>query len=150
MVRTLYLIAAGFVLTLLAACQPPAQLLVEKAYVQLSPVKDNPSALYFTVRGGPGDTVLRSITSPSVLRLEMHETVEDNGMAMMRPLGSVAVPTRGKVLFEPGGRHVMVWGLDNAARKAGKAGFVFTFSTGEQIAVDAVLNAFEPAGSAAN
>lgn len=148
MLRTFHLIAAGLMLALLAGCQPPAQLLVEKAYVQLSPVKDNPSVLYFTVRGGPQDTELRSVSSRSVLRVEMHETVEENGMSMMRPLDRAPVPSRGKVAFEPGGKHVMVWGVDPAAQKAGKAEFVFTFSTGEKIAADAVINAIKPAEGA--
>lgn len=150
MLRTLYLIAAGLMLALLAGCQPPAQLLVEKAYIQLSPVKDSPSVLYFTIRGGPQDTVLRSVSSPSILRLEMHETVEANGMSMMRPITAVAVPKRGKVQFEPGGKHVMVWGVDTGAQKAGKAEFVFSFSTGEKIAADAVIKAIEPADGMAH
>lgn len=148
MLRTLYLVVAGMMLALLAGCQPPAQLLVEKAYVQLSPVKDSPSVLYFTVRGGPADTALLSITSPSILRLEMHETVEENGMSMMRPIKSVPVPTRGKVEFAPGGKHVMVWGIDNRARKLGEAEFVFTFSTGEKIIADAVITEIKPSGGA--
>lgn len=149
MIRMLCLAIAGLVLTLLAGCQPPAQLLVEKAVVQLSPVEGNPSVLYFTIRGGPQDTVLRSISSPSILRLEMHETVEENGMSMMRPISSVAVPTRGKVEFEPGGKHVMVWGVDQGARNRGTAEFFFSFSTGEKIAVTAAIKALQPAGQPA-
>ncbi|WP_202187963.1 copper chaperone PCu(A)C [Blastomonas sp. CCH5-A3] len=144
MLRIVTLMVTGLALALLAACQPPAQLLVEKAYVKLSPVEGSPSVLYFTIKGGPSDTVLRSITSPNILRLEMHETVEENGMSTMQPITAVAVPTRGKVEFEPGGKHVMVWGFDNASRKAGKATFLFSFSNGEKIEVDATLNAIKP------
>lgn len=144
MLRTIQLTIAGLALALLAACQPPAQLLVEKAVVQLSPVADSPSVLYFTVRGGPEDTALRSITSPSILRLEMHETVEENGMSMMKPISRVAIPTRGKVEFEPGGKHVMVWGVDPGAQKAGKATFFFSFSNGEKIEVDAQIKTIKP------
>ncbi|WP_017671043.1 copper chaperone PCu(A)C [Blastomonas sp. AAP53] len=144
MLRTVYMVVAGLALALLSACQPPAQLLVEKAYVKLSPVADNPSVLYFTVRGGPEDTDLRSITSPWILRLEMHETVEENGMSMMRPISAVEVPKRGTVEFAPGGKHVMIWGIDEAAKKAGKAEFVFAFGNGEKIAVDARIDAMKP------
>ncbi len=144
MLRTLTLIFTGLAMTLLAACQPPAQLLVEKAHVKLSPVEDSPSVLYFTIKGGPSDTVLRSISSPNILRLEMHETVEENGMSTMKPITAVAVPKRGEVEFEPGGKHVMVWGIDAGARKAGKATFLFSFSNGEKIEVDAALNAIKP------
>jgi hypothetical protein len=143
--RPLRLVVPGLMLAALAGCQPPAQLLVEKAHVQLSPVKDSPSVLYFTVRGGPEDTALRSVGSASVLRVEMHETVEENGMSMMRPLDSAPVPARGTVKFEPGGKHVMVWGVGTGAQKAGKAEFVFTFSNGEKIAADAVINTIKPA-----
>lgn len=149
MFRTLYLVVAGLALALLAGCQPPAQLLVEKAVVQLSPVEDSPSVLYFTIRGGPKDTVLRSISSPSILRLEMHETVEENGMSMMRPLASAPVPTRGKVVFEPGGKHVMVWGVDQGARDRGTADFIFSFSTGEKIQATAAIKTIQPAGQPA-
>ncbi|WP_446654057.1 copper chaperone PCu(A)C [Blastomonas sp.] len=144
MLRTLTLLFTGLAMALLAGCQPPAQLLVEKAELQLSPVADSPSVLYFTIRGGPSDTVLRSISSPNILRLEMHETVEENGMSMMKPITAVAVPSRGKVEFERGGKHVMVWGVDAAARKAGKATFLFSFSNGEKIEVDAALKALKP------
>jgi len=150
MLRTLFLVASGLFLALLSACQPPAQLLVEKAHVQLSPVEGSPSVLYFTIKGGPSDTVLRSISSPSILRLEMHETVEENGMSMMKPITAVAVPKRGTVKFEPGGKHVMVWGFDAASREKGSAEFVFSFSNGEKIAVDARLNAIKPGESMAH
>lgn len=148
MFRTLYLVVASLALAWLAGCQPPAQLLVEKAYVQLSPVKDSPSVLYFTIRGGPADTALRSISSPSIQRLAMHETVEENGMSMMRPLDKVPVPTRGEVEFAPGGKHVMVWGIDAAAQKRESAEFVFTFSTGEKIAATAAIRTIQPVGKA--
>lgn len=150
MPRLSFFMAASLATALLQGCQPPAQLLVEKAMIQLSPVKDSPSVLYFTVRGGPQDTVLRSVSSPSILRLAMHETVEDNGMSMMRPLTAVAVPARAKVMFEPGGKHVMIWGVDEGARKRGKAEFVFSFSTGEKIAADAVISEIAPAGAMAH
>lgn len=150
MLRTLYLVVTGLILSLLAGCQPPAQLLVEKAYIQLSPVEGSPSVLYFSMRGGPQDTALRSINSASIVRLEMHETVEENGMSMMRPITSVPVPSRAKVEFEPGGKHVMIWGIDAAARKKGSAQFTFSFSTGEKIAADAVISKIEPAGGMAH
>lgn len=148
MFRTLYLVVAGLALALLAGCQPPAQLLVEKAYIQLSPVEGSPSVLYFTVRGGPEDTELRSISSASILRLEMHETVEEDGMSMMRPMTAAEIPARGKVEFEPGGKHVMVWGVDPGARSRGNAEFVFTFANGDKIAATAAIRAIEPAGAA--
>lgn len=144
MLRTVYLVAIGLALALISACQPPAQLLVEKAVVKLSPVADSPSVLYFTVRGGPEDTDLRSITSPNILRLEMHETVEEDGMSMMKPISRVAVPARGKVEFEPGGKHVMVWGIDPGSQKAGKAQFFFSFANGEKIVVDAQIKKIQP------
>lgn len=122
-----------------AACQPPAQLLVEKAYVQVSPVEDRPSSGYFTVQGGPANVALMAVTARSAQRVEMHETVQKDGVSEMRPIDSVPVKIREKVAFAPGGKHLMLWGIDGSARAAGKIELVFIFSNGDRIAVDAPL-----------
>jgi len=64
--------------------------------------------VYFTVVN-PGDAdVLTRIESPSAERAEMHSTATVNGMMEMRPVESVDVPAGGRVVFEPGGLHVML------------------------------------------
>jgi periplasmic copper chaperone A len=82
------LLAAPFLAMAVAGCGPTPQLRVHDAVVKLSPVDSNPSAMYFTILGGPKDVYLMSVTSTSVLRTEMHESKMDakTGAMTMEPL----------------------------------------------------------------
>lgn len=134
--------------TLLASCQPPAQLRVENAYIQLSPLEERPSAGYFTVVGGAEPVSLRAVTASAALRTEMHETLMENGAMSMRPVTSVDVGKRERVAFEPGGKHLMLWGIDETARESGNLSLQFIFSNGERIVVNAPLRTVGDAAAA--
>ncbi len=123
---------------LLASCGPAEKLRVNDAVLFLSPVDTNPSVLYFTVRGGPQDVRLYSATSSSVIRTEMHESKVDpkTGAMTMGAIKQVAVPAKGTVKFERGGKHVMVWGVNLRARRLGEMETEFLFSNGDRILVD--------------
>ncbi len=122
-----------------ASCGQPPQLNVVDAVVKLSPVDNNPSALYFTVRGGERSVDLLRVTSPSVIRTEMHETVSDpkSGMLTMKAIDRIAIPAKGEVAFKRGGKHVMLFGVNRIARDLGKMEATFIFSDGSQILVTA-------------
>lgn len=137
--RTFTSLAAAVSLAMLAACEPAPQLKVKDALVKLSPVDSNPSALYFTVHGGPSDVQLINVNSPSVLRSEMHESGIDpkTGAMSMKQLDRVPVPAKGKVEFRQGGKHVMVWGVNLVARRLGVMETEFVFNNGDRILVKA-------------
>lgn len=136
---------AGLALTLLGGCDQardrlnPPELHVDQAYVRLAANPDQPSALYFTVKGGPRATRLVDIVTPSALRSEMHESVRENGMVAMRALGHVDIPAKGTVRFAPGGKHVMVWGVSQAAITAGRFPVTYVFQNGDNILFDAAI-----------
>jgi periplasmic copper chaperone A len=124
---------------LTTSCGRPPELNVVDAVVKLSPVDTSPSALYFTVRGGEQAVDLIRVSSPSVIRIEMHETASDpkTGMLTMKPIERVAIPAKGKVMFKRGGKHVMLYGVNSVARNVGKMDAIFIFSDGNQIKVTA-------------
>jgi periplasmic copper chaperone A len=126
---------------LLSSCGPTPQLKVKDVVLTLSPVDSNPSALHFTVYGGPKDVYLLSVTSPSVIRSQMHDVGVDakTGMVSMAPMDRVLIPAKGKVAFKRGGKHVMMWGVNLVPRRLGEMETEFLFNTGERIAVDAVV-----------
>ena len=132
-------VAAAISLTLLTACAPVPQLKVKDAMVKLSPVDSNPSALYFTVYGGPSDVQLINVNSPSVLRSEMHQSGIDpkTGAMSMAQMDRVVIPAKGKVQFRQGGKHVMVWGVNLVARRLGVMETEFIFNNGDRILVRA-------------
>ncbi|WP_162559111.1 copper chaperone PCu(A)C [Sphingorhabdus sp. EL138] len=146
MTKHLSIFFAGLAAVFLTSCGQGNVLLVKDVVVNLSPVEGNPSAGYATIEGGPEDVSLVSVTADDVMRMEMHETVEENGMAMMKTLGKVPVPAGETVKFEPGGKHLMIWGIGGGSVAQGSLRMIFIFSNDDRIQVDAVI---KQAGAAA-
>jgi copper(I)-binding protein len=138
-------------LILLAGCEQAKPTYVDGAYVQLNPNPDNPAAAYFTIHGGSQPLTLRAIETDSAVRLEMHESMSTNGMMEMKPLENVDVPAGATIKFAPGGKHVMLWQINQQAIAAGKMQFKMIFSNGDRLLVDAVIQGADgkPTGSAA-
>lgn len=152
--RAIFPAMALFSLASLAACGDPAPTYVDQAWIRVSPNADSPSAGYFTVHGGEAPVTLRGVLTDRAQRVEMHESLEQGGVMTMRPVESVEVPAKGTVAFAPGGKHIMLWGINPAAVEQGKMPLTFLFSNGDRIIVDAVVQkpreAAAPAGDAMN
>lgn len=113
-------LAAACAALLLSACQsasdtePPAAtgIAITDAWARATPAAANVGAAYFTLTNptAEADTLLW-VTSPVAARAELHRTLHENGMARMRPAGEVIVPAGQTVQAEPGGLHVMLYGL---------------------------------------
>lgn len=130
----------------LSGCQQPAQLRADKGYVRLPAVSGRPAVAYFTVHGGPKDTALLSVTSPVVIRAEMHESMTEGGMAAMRPLRSVPVPAGRAVAFAPGGRHVMFYDVRPTIKPGWTMTLLFTFANNQRVSLDVpVIGPGDPA-----
>ena len=56
------------------------------------------------------NVVITRVSSPEFAGVAMHETVIEDGVTRMRALESLTVPARGEVVFEHGGRHLMLRG----------------------------------------
>ncbi|MGN6374634.1 MAG: copper chaperone PCu(A)C [Sphingomonas sp.] len=121
----------------LASCGGPKQVEVDHAYVRLPVTPGRPAAAYFDVHGGPVDTQLISVESPEAARTQMHQSREINGLDTMLPLRQVEIPADKTVKFEPGGKHVMLFGLKPDLRTDSIVHLRFTFADGKQIDEDA-------------
>lgn len=119
-------------------------------YIQMGATPDRPAVGYFTVQGGPRDVQLVAVTADLAQRVEMHESVKENGVMTMKPLVSADVPAKGKLQFKQGGKHLMIWNINGAAVRAGKLPmqFVFTNNNNERILFDLPIKP-APGGEAA-
>lgn len=118
----------------LTACSQPAQIYVEKGYVRLPAVKGNPGVAYFTVHGGDADTRLLSVTAPSVIKTELHESMMMSGsMASMKPMADLPVPAKATITFAPGGKHVMLYTINPSVKPGSVMTLFFTFSNNLKI-----------------
>lgn len=124
---------------LLASCGQGDILFADKAVVNLSPVEGNPSAGYMDLHGGRVDVELVGVTSDDVLRMEMHETIEKDGMMSMAQLESIPVPAGKTVKMEPGGKHLMIWGVGDYSKQRGLLKMILIYSNDDRIEIDAVI-----------
>ena len=137
--RRIFTLTAATAALLLGSCGPTPQLKVKEAVLTLSPVDSNPSALHFNVYGGPEDVYLLRVSSPSAIRVEMHNVTVDakTGAVSMAQMDRVLIPAGETVAFKKGGKHVMVWGVNIIPRKLGEIETEFLFSNNERILVKA-------------
>ncbi|MES1940039.1 hypothetical protein T5B8_07338 [Salinisphaera sp. T5B8] len=100
----------------LAACSTSeapdcGSLRVEQPWVRAAPAGADVMGAYFTLANdGEDKVVVNGVSSTQFDRAEMHETVvNDNGQASMQPIEKVVVGPGEEVVFESGGRHVMLF-----------------------------------------
>ena len=95
---------------------------VEMAWVRLPAAPGRPGAAYFVLRGGARPTRLVRISSPQAQRAEMHGPG-------MRALDPQAVVAECELVFRPGGKHVMLFGLDPGLRPTSQITLNFHFDS---------------------
>ncbi|CAM8642600.1 MULTISPECIES: copper chaperone PCu(A)C [Sphingobium] len=134
---------------LLSACGDPAPSYIDQAWVRLSPNKDTPSAGYFVIHGGDAGTQLRGVLTDYALKVEMHESIDKDGMMTMQAVDKVDVPPKATVAFAPGAKHLMLWGVNDTAISRGKMQLTFLMGNGDRLLVDAVVRKPEAAGATA-
>jgi hypothetical protein len=97
------------------------------------------AAIYFRVTNASSrPDRLRAVTIPSdaAARIEMHETVVEEGVARMleRPEG-YRIPAGGTLALEEGGRHLMLFGLHRGLEERGLLDLELDFERAGKIAV---------------
>ncbi len=144
--RALGLMTIAASVALAGCAAKPTEPTVEGAVVRMAANPKAPSVGYFTLKGGPKEDTLLTVTSPIVIRVEMHESMTSGGMASMKPLdGGVAVPANTDVKFEPGGKHIMLFNINPGMKVGQTMRLDFVFASGLQLSAYAPLRA---AGSA--
>ncbi|GEM_PF-172247 len=139
------LASAGLVMSL-AACADEAEAPVEEAagdcapgisvtsgWLALPAVTGNPAAVYFTIANETDAQV--SIRTATVLGAEsamLHETAEWSGEVDMQELFTQPVMAGETLEFEPGGKHVMAFGMGEGTEPGGETEVTLTFVGGDK------------------
>lgn len=104
------------------------QLSVTGGKLVLPAVAGNPGAAYFTVTNGTGQPAsLAAASVEGAAKAEMHETSGGS----MQPLTVVTLGPGAAATFEPGGKHVMVFGVPQSLKAGGTAKLTLTFTGGK-------------------
>lgn len=127
-----------------ATAATAATVAVSGAVVRLPAAPGRPAAGYMDVKGGARADRLVSVTSPLAERIELHRSVMDGAVMKMERMEAVDVPAGGTVRFQPGGLHLMLFGLKPEAAKG--VPLTLRFASGATLAATARAEA--PGGSA--
>ena len=153
--RILPMLALTIVGLLLAACvatmpmapaaapmkpapQPePGKVTVVDVRVRAAPLEGGNTAGFMTVLNGLDKSVrLTGVTGDVAAAIELHETINDNGIMKMEPRpDGFAIPAGGSLELAPGGKHVMIMGLVKPLAAGDTVDLTLNFDNGEQIAL---------------
>jgi len=129
---------------MLAACDrppPDGTVRVSDVWVRLPAVKSRPGGAYFRMEAGSEGTRLVGVSSPSVRWIELHETSLMGSTARMKQRKEIEFPSRGELVFEPGGRHLMLFGISASVKAGDRIPLTFSFNVAPPITVDAEVRA---------
>jgi copper(I)-binding protein len=130
--------------TTLAAAE--ASLEVRDAWARHAPMLEGAAAKAGTGNGAVYATLVNTGTKPDALvsattdaarTVEVHETYQEHGMVMMRPIEQVVVPAGGKVEMKPGGYHLMLFDLKRELKRGEAIALVLVFRDAGNVAVTA-------------
>jgi copper(I)-binding protein len=85
--------------------------------------------------GGPQADALVAIETPAAARVEIHQSSMAGGVSRMAKVGQVAVPAGSRVVFAPGGYHLMLMGLKTPLKPGQTFPATLTFASGRKLAV---------------
>jgi copper(I)-binding protein len=105
----------GSLLVLLTMTACSDGLIVSDAYIRGLPPGQTVTAAFMTLTNGLNqDCRLVGAISPVASSAEIHAHTHQNGTMSMRPVDEVILPKGRSVSFEPGGYHLMLFGLQKS------------------------------------
>ena len=95
-----------------AGCRAkPGGLEIRDAWVRPAKAGMN-SAAYLTIENHGDQDTLLAARAANTEQAELHRSIMDNdGVMQMQQKPSVTIPARDKVIFEPGGLHIMLYSV---------------------------------------
>lgn len=99
-------------LLLLAVPATAGELVVSGAYIRGLPPGQTVTAAFMTLTNGlDRDCHLVGASSPLARRAEVHAHSHQGGVMAMRPVADLLIPAGQQVKLQPGGYHLMLFGV---------------------------------------
>lgn len=123
----------------------PTGLTVSNARLLLPPVAGNPAAVYFELKNeGERAVAVRRADIADAKSASMHDMMEYNREMTMADMGPMTIKQGETIKFEPGGKHVMVFGLSPELKAGGRTEMTLTIAGGDKVSVEVPV---QPAGA---
>jgi copper(I)-binding protein len=118
---------------------------VRGAYSHPTPPGAAVGAAFMEIRSTVADRLVE-VRSPVARRAEVHSTSMDGGVMRMRRAGPIAVGPAAPVLLEPGGLHLMLYGLDKPLVAGQRVPLELRFEKSGVVRAEAVVHGDDGAG----
>lgn len=116
---------------------------VEAPWVREAPPGARVLGAYMTlVNGSDQADRLLSVSSPLAGEVEIHRMTVKNGMMDMEPISFLTVPARGEVKLQPGGLHLMIYGMKRDLKEGDRLPMELKFEHAGTITVDFPVRKF--------
>lgn len=109
-----------FMGVLIGACaEEPLPPLVTSDVIITAPLPGKSmSAGYLSITNNTDDAVhISRVDSPQFDSVQIHESVLEGGVAKMRRLDELTIPTKSTVKLQPGGKHLMLMGPSDTSHQ---------------------------------
>jgi copper(I)-binding protein len=136
--RVLTGLAAATVTVMLATSVMAASVTVEQPWARAS-VTANGAGYLTVVNSGSEAVRLVGAASPVTMRAGLHNHVMADGVMAMVQLDEVEVAAGGRVVFAPGGLHIMLMGLYQPLRQGETFDLTLRFAAHEPITVSVTI-----------
>jgi copper(I)-binding protein len=139
--------------TLVTVCFIPAtnaqqadfRITIENAWVRAMPPTQSSTAGYLTVHNhGDSPVEIVAASSQPVANVEMHNSTEVNGLMSMERMHTLSLSARTKVEFTPGGKHLMIMGLEKMPAPGDTVELCLEFDTGRVVCTQADVRRTAP------
>ena len=95
-------------------CQPADDLEIDGAWVRATPPNRDVTAAYLAIRNRSDQSrALLSVETPAAAYTELHTMRQVDDMMEMEKIERLVVPARGEAALEPGGDHIMLFGVSD-------------------------------------
>jgi copper(I)-binding protein len=135
----------GVVGALVAGLAGPAQageVMVHAAWARATIGNAPNSAAYMTLETtGDAPDRLIATSSPLAAKAELHAHIMDGGIARMRPVEAVEVAPGAPAVLEPGGLHIMLFGLRQKLAPGDSVPLTLIFEQAGEVTVEAPVRA---------
>lgn len=124
----------------------PAKVVASDGWVRVLP-GNLPASGYLTLRNDSDRAVsIVSASSPGYADAMIHRSSTDGGMGRMEMVDSVPLPPNGKVVFAPGGYHVMLMQAKHPVKPGDAVSVTFTMSDGATVSATLVARPANASG----
>lgn len=114
---------------------------VSGAWARATPPGVDVGAAYFVVTNtGQPDRLVR-VHAPVAARTEMHRTTNRDGIMRMQQEPTVPIAAGGETVFAPGGRHLMLLGLERPLQAGTRFPLALTFERAGTLEVSVEVRA---------